>query len=52
MTQALIADGCRIADADISDSVIGQRSIIDAGVTVRASVIMGATRTIGWPGTA
>ncbi len=42
MAQALIADGCRIADADISDAVIGQRSIIDAGVTVHASVIMGA----------
>ena len=33
MTQALIADGCRIADADIYDAVIGQRSIIDAGAT-------------------
>lgn len=42
LDHALIADGCRIADADISDAVIGQRSILDAGVTVRSSVIMGA----------
>jgi glucose-1-phosphate adenylyltransferase len=42
MSQALVADGCRIADADISEAVIGQRSIVDAGVTLRSSVMMGA----------
>lgn len=42
MSQALVADGCRIADADISGAVIGQRSIVDAGVTLRSSVMMGA----------
>ncbi len=42
MNHALISDGCRISDADLTDSIIGQRSIIDAGVTIHSSVIMGA----------
>lgn len=41
MTQALVADGCRIAEAVITNAVIGQRSIVDAGVTLRSSVVMG-----------
>lgn len=42
MNQVLVSDGCRIADADITDAIIGQRSIVDAGVTLRSSVVMGA----------
>jgi len=42
VSQALVADGCRIADADIAEAVIGQRSIVEPGVTIRSAVIMGA----------
>jgi glucose-1-phosphate adenylyltransferase len=38
----LLGDGCRIYGADINDSVIGLRSKINYGVTIRWSVIMGA----------
>jgi glucose-1-phosphate adenylyltransferase len=38
----LIADGCRIQEATIRNSVIGVRSIISQGVTVERSLIMGA----------
>ena len=42
MRQALISDGCIISDAHIERSVIGIRSIIESGATIRNSVIMGA----------
>jgi glucose-1-phosphate adenylyltransferase len=42
LTNVLLADGCRIQDATIRNSVIGLRSIIDDGVTIERSVIMGA----------
>lgn len=38
----LLSDGCRIEDAQITDSVIGLRSVIASGVTISRSVIMGA----------
>ncbi len=38
----LIAEGCRINSADINHSVIGLRSIIQSGVKIKDSVIMGA----------
>jgi glucose-1-phosphate adenylyltransferase len=38
----LLADGCRLQDAIISDSVIGLRSIVGPGVRISRSVIMGA----------
>jgi glucose-1-phosphate adenylyltransferase len=40
--QAIISDGCIITDAHIERAVIGVRSYIDAGTTVRNSIIMGA----------
>jgi glucose-1-phosphate adenylyltransferase len=40
--QAIISDGCIITDAHIERSVIGVRSYISEGTTVRNSVIMGA----------
>ncbi len=42
LDHVLLADGCYIYDSDISDSVIGLRSVIGPRVTIRASVIMGA----------
>jgi glucose-1-phosphate adenylyltransferase len=38
----LLGDGCRIEDAQVTDSVIGLRSFIASGVTISRSVIMGA----------
>jgi glucose-1-phosphate adenylyltransferase len=40
--QAIISDGCKISDAHIERSVIGIRSYIGAGSSIRNSIIMGA----------
>lgn len=40
--QAIISDGCVITDAQIERAVIGVRSNIGSGSTVRNSIIMGA----------
>jgi len=40
--RAIIADGCIITDAHIKRSVIGIRSVIESGTTIRNSVLMGA----------
>ena len=40
--QAIISDGCIISDAHIERAVIGVRSYINSGTTIRNSVIMGA----------
>ncbi len=42
LTHVLLADGCHVADAEITDSVIGVRSLIGSGVIMRSSVMMGA----------
>lgn len=42
LDEVLLADGCHIHDSDISNSVIGLRSLIGPNVTIRSSVIMGA----------
>ena len=42
LRQAIISDGCIISDAHLERCVIGIRSIIQSGATVRNSVIMGA----------
>jgi len=39
---ALMADGCRVADAEISHAVIGLRSQIASRTRIRDSVLMGA----------
>jgi len=41
LRQAIIADGCIISDAHIERSVIGIRSIIQTGATIRNSIVMG-----------
>ncbi|HEY2799122.1 MAG TPA: glucose-1-phosphate adenylyltransferase [Chthoniobacterales bacterium] len=41
LRQAIISDGCIISDAHIERSVIGVRSIIQSGATIRNSVVMG-----------
>ena len=38
----MLADGCLLQDAVITDSVIGLRSIVGPGVRISRSVIMGA----------
>ncbi len=44
ISQSLIADGCRIGKGCIiENSVIGLRCIINEGVTIRNSIVMGAT---------
>ena len=40
--QAIVADGCIITDARIDRVVIGLRSVIESGATIRNSVLMGA----------
>jgi glucose-1-phosphate adenylyltransferase len=40
--RAIIADGCIISDAHIDRAIVGVRSIIESGATIRNSVIMGA----------
>jgi glucose-1-phosphate adenylyltransferase len=40
--RAIVADGCIISDAHIERAVVGLRSIIESGATIRNSVIMGA----------
>ncbi len=40
--KALLADGCILTDAHIERSVIGVRSIVEAGTTIRNCIIMGA----------
>jgi len=40
--QAVISDGCIISDAHIERCVVGVRSYINCGTTIRNSVIMGA----------
>ncbi len=42
LRQAIIADGCIISDAHIERSVIGVRSTINSGATIRNSILMGA----------
>jgi glucose-1-phosphate adenylyltransferase len=42
LERVLLADGCLLRDAIISDSVIGLRSIVGPGVRISRSVILGA----------
>lgn len=42
LRQAIIADGCIISDAHLERCVIGVRSIIQSGATIRDSIVMGA----------
>ena len=42
LKRTLLAEGCRIADAAITNSVIAIRSIIGSGVVMRDTVMMGA----------
>jgi glucose-1-phosphate adenylyltransferase len=38
----LLADGCYVSNANISDAVIGLRSIVNPNVAIRSTVLMGA----------
>ncbi len=49
MENVLLADGCRIGQAIIRDSVIGLRSQIAAGVRINKSVLMGGDYYIAPP---
>ncbi len=42
LNNVLLADGCRISEATIRNSVIGVRSIIAGGVSIERSIVMGA----------
>lgn len=42
LREAIVADGCIISEAHIERSVIGVRSIIQSGATIRNSIVMGA----------
>jgi glucose-1-phosphate adenylyltransferase len=42
LRQSIISDGCIISDAHLERCVVGIRSIINAGATIRNSVVMGA----------
>jgi len=42
LTNVLLADGCRIQDATVRNSVIGLRCIVADGVTIERSVVMGS----------
>lgn len=41
LNRVLLADGCRVAEAEITNSVIGLRSMIGSNVVIRDSIIMG-----------
>ena len=49
--EALISDGCIITDAHVETAVIGVRSIIESGTTIRDTVIIGADYYAGMVGT-
>jgi len=42
LRQAIIADGCIISDAHLERCVVGIRSIIQSGATIRDTIVMGA----------
>jgi glucose-1-phosphate adenylyltransferase len=42
LRQAIVSDGCIVSDAHLERSVIGIRSIIQSGATIRNSIVMGA----------
>ena len=42
LRQSIISDGCIISDAHLERCVVGVRSIIQSGATIRNSVVMGA----------
>jgi glucose-1-phosphate adenylyltransferase len=42
LDHTLLADGCRVTQADIRDAVIGLRSLIGPKAQIRSSIIMGA----------
>ncbi len=42
--QSIVADGCILVGADIVHSIIGLRSRIGAGTTIKHSILMGADR--------
>lgn len=42
LNNVLLADGCRIQEATIRNSVIGLRSIVAGGVSIERSIVMGA----------
>ncbi len=44
LSKVLLAEGCAIADAEITNSVIGIRSIIGSQVVIRDTVMMGSDR--------
>lgn len=41
-TRAIVADGCRIGQAVLEDSILGIRSIVGTGVRLRRTLVMGA----------
>ncbi len=49
--EALISDGCIISDAHVETAVVGIRSIIETGTTIRETIIMGADYYAGAAGT-
>ena len=42
LDHTLLADGCRVNQADIRDAVIGLRSLIGPKAKIRSSIVMGA----------
>jgi glucose-1-phosphate adenylyltransferase len=42
LRRAIISDGCIISDAHLERSVVGIRSVIQSGATIRNSIVMGA----------
>lgn len=42
LDRVLLADGCLIEQADISNALIGNRSVIERDVTLRDTIVMGA----------
>src|SRR5260370_24900140 len=41
LRQAIISDGCIISDADLERCVVGIRSVIRSGATIRNSIVLG-----------
>jgi glucose-1-phosphate adenylyltransferase len=49
--EALLSDGCIITDAHVETAVVGIRSIVESGTTLREVIIMGADYYAGAAGT-
>ena len=49
ISRALLSDGCIITQAEIENSILGVRTVVEAGTVIRDTVLMGADYYAGAP---